>query len=309
MQSWLIEGVRFCLWPARRLVVWGHRGQLLRSVAVLAIRPFATRSQWLRGLDLVRPMDRPQLTFAASDSMVMRAVYWYGVQGYEGILSTLWERLSARSSSILEVGGNVGLYAVLGGSFAQGRYTVLEPLPQVAEQVRINLGLNNIRGVEVLQAAAIPMLEEQLVQLNVPEEAAGMPVGAHLVVGSEVNRRSTDQILSVQGLPFARLAKDRDLIKIDAEGIEAALLESAADEIERARPTLVIEVLPEATHLAELLGTLARRIGYRLYAVPAYGSDELVRLDPGAFDSHVPAMHRSKDVILTDLDLEALLRA
>jgi hypothetical protein len=46
-----------------------------------------------------------------------------------------------------------------------------------------------------------------------------------------------------------------------------------------------------------------------LYAVPAYGSDELVRLDPGAFDSHVPAMHRSKDVILTDLDLEALLRA
>jgi FkbM family methyltransferase len=240
--------------------------------------------------------------------MVMRAIYWYGVQGYEGVLATLWERLSARSASILEVGGNVGLYAVLGGRFAKGRYTVLEPLPQVAEQVRINLRLNDIQGVEVLEAAAIPMAEEQAVRLNVPDEAAAMPVGAHLVVGSEVTGRSSGRVVSVQGLPFARLAMGRDLIKIDAEGIEAVLLEAAREAIQQTRPTLVIEVLPEAVQLASLLRDLAMRMGYRLYAVPAYGSDVPVQVSADLFDSLVPGRHRSKDVILTDLDLGALLR-
>ena len=305
----MAKGLRIFLWPVRWVAVSGRRGQVPRSLAILLIRPFAKRPAWLQGLTEVLPLDRRQLRFAASDSMVMRTVYWYGVQGYEGILATLWEKLSDRSEAILEVGGNVGLYAVLGGRHARGTYTVLEPLPQVAEQVRINLRLNDIRCVEVLQAAAIPMADEQVVQLNVPEEAVGMPVGAHLVVGSEVSGRTSGSVLQVQGLPFAQLAQGRDLIKIDAEGIEAVLLESAQDIIKRSRPTLVIEVLPESVHLATLLQELAQRMGYRLYAVPAYGTDKLVQLDPRSFVSTVPAEFNSKDVILTDHDLEALLSA
>jgi hypothetical protein len=67
------------------------------------------------------------------------------------------------------------------------------------------------------------------------------------------------------------------------------------------RPTLVIEVLPEAVQLGELLAGLAVRGGYGIYVVPGFGSDTIVRIDPGAFTSATPQRHHSKDVILSML--------
>ncbi len=300
----LIRGI---LLPFRHLVVMGRRGQLHRSASVLILRPFSTSSSLTAGLSVLAPIDRPELRFAMSDSMVLRAVYWFGVQGYEGILTRVWELLCRQSTAVLEVGGNIGLYAVLGGSQKPKRYSVLEPIPLVADQIRKNLLLNRLDGVEVLQVAAIPMRVSQPVQMNVPAEADAIPVGAHLVEGVEVTGRSSCQVLTVTGIPFADLAADRDLIKIDAEGIEAILLESAIEVLAIQRPTLVIEVLPESEHLSSVLKRLALDLSYRIYVVPAYGTDVPVEVAPEEFNSRFPSRHRSKDVVLTRIDLNRLL--
>ncbi len=299
--------VRGLLHPFRVMAVTGSRGLWTRSLAVLVLKQFDPLHWLLADLEQIRPVDRADLKFSAVDSMVLRAVYWYGVQGYEGVLSRIWPLLCERSTSILEVGGNVGLYAVLGGAHCKAAYRVLEPLPEVAEQIRRNLRLNGIAHVEVVQAAAIPMPTAQTVAMNIPVEDAAVPVGAHLLQGTEVSGRSSGQIIEVPGVPFIELVRDAQLVKIDAEGIEATLLESAYDRIVTHRPTIVIEVLPESVHLGELICRLARDADYRLFVIPAYGSDRPVLVEPGKFDSTVPARHRSKDVILTRLDLMALL--
>ena len=101
------------------------------------------------------------------------------------------------------------------------------------------------------------------------------------------------------GLPIARLAEGRDLIKIDAEGIEAELLRAIRPHLIAARPDLLIEVLPEASRLAALLSDLAREAGYLIHILPEYGSDTIVQAAPEAFDAALPGRHRSKDVLLS----------
>lgn len=232
------------------------------------------------------------------DSMVMDAVYWLGVRGYEGQVTALWVRLVRTSQNVLEVGGNVGLFTTLGGLVSSGRYTVVEPVPAVADVLRSNLARNGATGVEIVVAAAVPGDVTRDVFLNIPDEQRAAPVGAHLVNGVEVSGRSSQHVIQVRGEPFNRLVDGRDLVKIDAEGIEAELLSDARDIILVHRPTLMIEVLPEAVRLGTVLADLARTAGYTIFVIPEYGDERIVVVPHDEFTSAVPQRHRSKDVVL-----------
>jgi FkbM family methyltransferase len=253
----------------------------------------------------IRPLDAPQLSFEAVDSMVMDAVYWFGVRGYEGQVTALWTRLCGRAQAVLEVGGNVGLFTTLGGLACPGRYTVVEPVPGIADVLRSNLARNGVTCVNVLTAAAVPGDLAREVSLNIPDEHRDAPVGAHLLEGVEVSGRSSHQVLRVRGEPFNQLIQGCDLVKIDAEGIEAELLGNARDTLVAQRPTLMVEVLPEAIRLGQVIADLARDAGYTIHVVPEYGDERIVVIPVGEFTSAVPQRHRSKDVVLATGPLPA----
>ena len=296
-----------CFDPLRRGAVSLRRGSLPRSlcIGVLKIAAGAHGSGLAARIDAVRPLDAPGIRFRAVDSMVMDAVYWFGVQGYEGRAVEVWTGLCRTARSVLEVGGNVGLFTVLGGRAAGGLYTVVEPVPEVAAVLRDNLRLNGIDRVEVLEAAAIAASAPAEMTLSIPTEGRAAPVGSHLVGDVEVSGRASARQIKVAGLPFAALFAGRDLIKIDAEGIEADLLGAVRDAIIRDRPTLMIELLPTATRLAALLAELAEAASYTVWIIPAWGSDTIVRVPAGALTADLPARHRSKDVVLSAIDLPA----
>ena len=126
-----------------------------------------------------------------------------------------------------------------------------------------------------------------------------MPVGAHLIDGVEVAGRSSKAHVTVPGLPIRQLAEGADLIKIDAEGIEAALLADIRTLLVKKRPILLIEVLPEAVRLGEFLASLAIEAGYNIYVLPEYGSDRIVTVPAAAFTSDLPQRYHSKDVVLS----------
>ncbi len=288
--------------PFRQNVVRLRRGSLLRSFCVLILK-IAARLCPVPLYSLVqeiRPLDVPDISFEPVDSQVMDSVFWFGVQGYEGRVGDIWTTLCRDARVILEIGGNVGLFTVLGARSTNGTYTVLEPVPNVAAILERNLRRNKQQDrVTLIQAAAVPDSTERIVALNVPNEHRAAPVGAHLLAQGEVSGRSSQQILQVRGLPFRQLLVDCDLVKIDAEGIEADLLESAYDLILRKRPIFLIEVLPESRRLGQLLATLARDVGYTLSIIPEYGSDRILMVTPEKFSSDLPARHNSKDVVLS----------
>jgi FkbM family methyltransferase len=266
---------------------------------VAVLKKAAVHRRLIASLPEIRPLDRPDLSFEPVDSMVMDAVFWFGIQGYEGILPDLWARLCAAARNILEVGGNVGLYSVIGGKVANGTYTVLEPVPEVAAILRSNLQRNRLDRVELVEAAAIAEDQTADVCLSLPNEGRQAPVGAHLTSGVEINERSTLREIAVKGIPFGELARNRDLIKIDAEGVEHALLTAAMRSIARDRPTIVVEVLPEAERLGQTIADIAQRYDYVITVVPAYGSNTPISIRATEFSSTTPSRFKSKDVILT----------
>ena len=125
---------------------------------------------------------------------------------------------------MVEIGANVGLSTVLGGVATRGSYVALEPVPELADILCRNLARNKLdRVIEVRQAAAIASATEESVEVSIPDEGRFAHVGAHLTAGSEVSGRSQLRIINVRGIPFRSLIERADLIKIDAEGIEAEL--------------------------------------------------------------------------------------
>jgi FkbM family methyltransferase len=289
--------------PLRRAAVRLRRGSFARSACVLALKPVAAAFQHrlAQRLAEIRPLDAPNLSFEPTDSMVMEAVYWFGVQGYEGRVADVWSNLCRSARSVLEIGGNVGLFTVIGAQATHGTYTVVEPVPEVAAVLRKNLARNRIFAprVVVVEAAVIPGDSEKIVSLNVPQERRDAPVGAHLVDDVEVLRRSTAKTLRVTGKPVRTLVAGRDLIKIDAEGIEAELLAACRDLILAEKPSLLVEVLPEAHRLGELLDSLARDAGYVISIIPEYGSDQIVTVAAQQFSVELPQRYNSKDVLLS----------
>jgi FkbM family methyltransferase len=253
----------------------------------------------MKGLAMVRPLDLPQVAYVNSGSMVLRAAYWHGIQGYEGVMADVWIYLCRHARSVLEVGGNVGFFAVLGARESDADYQVFEPVPRIAEQLILNLQLNGLTHVRVVQAAVVASAKSDFVFLNIPVEGDAMPVGAHLTEDTEVFGRTTAQVIKVAARAFPDLVDAVDLIKIDAEGIEATLLESAMATLERKKPTLVIELLPQAVHLAEVLRDLALRCGYSIWIIPGWGSDEIVCVEPERLTAELPQRYNSKDVVLS----------
>jgi FkbM family methyltransferase len=285
--------------PFRRGAVEFRRGTFPRSLSIAILKIAARGHRACRVVEKIVPKDVPSLSFNASDSMVLEAVYWFGVQGYEGRVADIWDSLCRTSDATLEVGGNIGFYTVLGARAARGRYTVVEPVPRLAAALRANLESNALRTVSVLEGAAIPDTASRIVRLNVPDEGREAPVGAHLVEDVEIGGRGTLQTLSVAGIPFRSLMEGCDLVKIDAEGIEFELLSSVEDLILKNRPTLLIEVLPEATSLARLLSVLAQKAGYGIYVLPEYGSDTIVAIPSSEFSAASPKKYCAKDVLLS----------
>jgi FkbM family methyltransferase len=224
--------------------------------------------------------DDADLAFLAVESQVLSQLYWWGVQGWEPELLPWWRHFCRRSSSVLELGANVGYFAVQGGRAAPStRYVAVEPHPFSAEVCRAHLALNGVTSVEVVQAAAVADPGVSLVSLRIPARQRATPTVAFLGDDTELplrmqrNSRSVD----VPAVDVRDLLGGVDLIKIDVEGQEHLLLAAALPHLRSAHPTLFVEVLPGTRRLRTLLADLCLREGYRCYAMGAHG---LVPLPP-----------------------------
>ena len=286
--------------PLRRGVVALRRGSFLRNICVTILKQAqrAYRGRLAGLLMEIEPLDFPALRFASADSMVIETIYWFGVHGYEGLVAAAWIEQCRSATAILEIGGNIGLFTVIGATASTARYTVVEPVPAVAAILRDNLRLNNVAHVELLEAAMIPADHPATVTLLVPNEQHDMPVGAHLTVGTEVAQHAGTRQISVQGLPLRDYVAGRDLIEIDAEGVEVDLLRAVRDILIVEKPNLLIEVLPSSPELAAFLMALAKEASYRLIILPEWGADRPLTVAPEDFTLAMMSQNNSKDLLL-----------
>lgn len=246
-------------------------------------------------------VDNPRLRFVNADSLVLHQLYWFGEQGWEPELLPWWRHFCRRSSSIVEIGANVGYFTVQGATAApHARYVAIEPHPTTAEICRTHLALNGVTSVELLPVAAVADAGVDSVELLVPREQLALPTVAFTPQRSELPSQVAGQrhtSMRVPAVDVRRLIAGADLIKIDAEGQEHALLAAGWDCLVETRPTVFVEMLPGTARLREISVRLCDELGYRCYAG---GRDRLVRLAPAHLKQvNLAKEYGTNDIILT----------
>ena len=232
-----------------------------------------------RAVSTFRLVDDPGLEFIAVDSQVLEQLYWCGEQGWEPELLPWWRAFCRDARSVLELGTNVGWFAVQGARAAPGaRYVAVEPHPVSARICRTHLARNGVTSVDVVEAAAVADPAVATVALRVPADQAATPTVAFLSPDTELPpdmRRDVVAVLDVPAVDVRRLVDGVDLIKMDVEGQEHLLLGAIRDHLRERRPTLFVEVLPGTVQLRRLLAELCATDGYRCYALSRHGLVEL----------------------------------
>ncbi|GAA4811547.1 hypothetical protein GCM10023200_56670 [Actinomycetospora chlora] len=214
---------------------------------------------------------------AVVGSRTERVLWWFGEAGYEAAEAAWWRRLCARAGDVLEVGANIGYYSVVGAAATSGAYTAVEAQPDAAAIVRRNLDLNGLHDARVVAAAAVADGAPDHLELALPDQESHQtaPTGSYLRDRAEgVDDRAAGRSVTVPTTPASALFTGRDLVKLDIEGSEAAVLTAAREAVLAARPVLLVEVLGGARRLHAVLADLLEH-DYRLLAPTGAGARPL----------------------------------
>jgi FkbM family methyltransferase len=185
--------------------------------------------------------------------------------------------------TMYDVGANVGFITVIAARLVgeKGKVCAFEPVPMLADQAMHNADLNKFRQVSIHRVAlsdqdgeAVFQMSENLTMGKLANRESHEPDAASELV---VRKHKIDTLVATDGLP------DPDLIKIDVEGAEAAVLDGAAEVLKRARPALLIELHSTNQAVAERLERLS-------FVGRLLGSSESIRAGPpNATVAAVPA--------------------
>lgn len=225
------------------------------------------------------PNGRTLRFWSRGDDQVANQVFWRGWRGYEPETAPLFYDLARRAGVVLDVGAHVGFYALLAAhANPSARVLAFEPLPSAAARLRRNVAENGVTNVELFECALGD--EKGTARLfHQPESAGGIPTSSGLAAeffespyfvehgvapATEVAVRTIDEV--ARELNLVRV----DLIKIDTETTEPAVLAGARGVLERDRPDLIFEVLPGHGTAAPVERLLAP-LGYEFYLLGEQG--------------------------------------
>ncbi len=175
--------------------------------------------------------------------MIENELFWRGMEGWERISFRLWKELSHRASIIVDIGANTGVYALIAqAANPQAQVIAVEPILRVYDKLMENIALNGSR-IRAFRAAITDHDGTGIIYDQKGAEHV-LAVSMEPDWGGNKGRESVE--IPVRTLPS--IMKEAgggpiDLLKIDVEGHEAAVLEGARDLIRQDRPSILIEVL------------------------------------------------------------------
>lgn len=154
----------------------------------------------------------------------------------------------------IDVGANVGYYSVLAGKIVgeTGQVISIEPIPDTARVLNLNLKLNRLKNVKVLRKAA--WNSNELISMHIPKGFFGM--------ASIYEPHGVADILEVEGFTLDGLpeVKKVDFLKIDAEGSEYPILEGARKTLKTTR-----HVVLEASNQRDEMIRLLREENFKIW--------------------------------------------
>lgn len=212
--------------------------------------------------------DAPVLLDAGGVDPIASLLYWRGSAGWEPETLPVFLRLVNSGMTVLDVGANTGLFSLLGARRAPSvTVHAIEPVPRVFTMLESNVVLNQFTNISCHRLALSD--QQGTVTMYVPND--DIPVMSSLLPdwrpGSDrihVDAQTLDQFVTCRGLT------DVDVIKIDTEGTEDAVLAGAQETLSTQQPFVICEVLSAG----KTAGALTERLtaaGYRFFLLSQDG--------------------------------------
>jgi FkbM family methyltransferase len=177
-------------------------------------------------------------------------LFWEGPDVYEPPTSRAIALLAGRSRLFLDIGSNIGIYAVyVGVKFPAVKVFAFEPVPSIfaknvlfhranglPEQTVCKLALGDRDGAQKIFLPQLACIEEeQTATLNEKSWQAH----AEKVEAIEIQCQTLDTFMVKTPLPAGVCC-----VKIDVEGFEAAVLRGGKVFFKERRPWIICELLP-----------------------------------------------------------------
>lgn len=221
---------------------------------------------------------------------------------YEPHVSRVVSELLSEGDTFVDVGANIGYFAMLAASIVgpTGRVIAFEPNPANCDLVRRSAEANAFAGRIELHPAAVA---ERRMQLHLV--TPGIDSNGRLATSAEEAVVETD-LPSIEAVTLDETLADLeriDVIKLDVEGAEARAWQGMQAIIARYRPVLVFEFSPillrQTSDVAadEFLAEIQK--GYNLFIIPPDGK-------VGSRPDDIPAiMERHAALNVSHLDILA----
>lgn len=193
---------------------------------------------------------------ADGNDIVVRELYWKGIETFEGNTIGLFIKLLKFTQTFLDIGANTGLYSLIAGIDSCDRKVyAFEPVPGILPYLETNINLNQLKNVQ-FYAQAVTNFDGEIT-LYIPSDV--IPTSASTTEGF----RETEKALAVPALTIDSFTKMNnlakiDLIKIDTETTEHMVLEGANFVLRRDEPLIICEVLKEGKTEKYLQAILAQ---------------------------------------------------
>lgn len=254
------------------------------SAGVIGMRRFA-------GLTPFAVCRRRGVIFSLDLTQGIDLAIYLGV--YERSTYAAWRRLVVPGMRILDIGANMGAHALVLAlaAGAKGRIAAIEPTlfgqRRLAENISLNPELaERIIPIHTFLADMEATATPKAIYASWP--LRGGSVGHPLLGGQKESVGSASS--STLDCLMHELRWDRlDLIKIDVDGAEIAILRGSTETLSRFTPAIVIEIAPhlleeQGASTKELIDVLLRR-GYSIHCLE---SGERLPTEPTQLEARIP---------------------
>lgn len=194
-------------------------------------------------------------------------IFWNGLEGgWEKKSISLWIELSKEATSILDIGANTGLYALIAETVnPKSKIHSFEPIPAVFTILQKNVAINNF---------SIINHELALSDFNGTAKIY-MPFDSDFAYSVTVNQNRLNKNTKVKELTIytktlktfieENKIKSIDLMKIDVETHEPEVLLGMGEYLQLFKPTMIIEVLDN--EIANRLNTILENFDYLYFNI------------------------------------------
>lgn len=174
---------------------------------------------------------------------------WWGGESYEIKQTRYFKSLLKPRSVVFDVGANVGYYSLIAAPLvgSGGRIYAFEPVSQQFGRLKDNALRNGFCQILPYKLALSDKPGEAVIHLEDEfntGSASLRPAGPRNILDEIVTCATLDDFVEAQAL-------DRlDVIKIDVEGYESAVLKGGHKTLEMFHPVLLVEVREDMQRLA-----------------------------------------------------------